>query len=721
MLPQIRRAVYFWMCLGLLFGVAGWPVMAAVPKVVVAAPAARVAIVPPGFSDTLVASVPAPTALGFTPDGRMLISARAGQLRIYQNNTLLATPALTLTVCANRERGFLGVAVDPNFASNNYIYVFYTYNKFNQCPDGEPSNPSNPVNRVSRFTLPASNIISPATELVLVDNMLSLAGNHNGGDVQFGADGKLYISVGDSGTGGSYARLTSSLNGKILRVNTDGTYPTDNPYASASGVRRCGDPAGVPPGTGPCGEVFAFGLRNPWRIAFRPNSNQFYINDVGEATWEEIDDGVSGADYGWNVREGPCPRAMPNCTPGGASGYTDPIYYYNHNIGCSSITGGAFVPAGVWPAAYDNTYLFGDIVCGKIFQLLPSGNTYTATEFATNLGFNVVSMVFGPYSTTQALYYAAFTSNGVRRISYAGGQNQTPTAVASAQPTFGAAPLLVNLSAWGSSDPNAGDTLTFDWQFGDGVVLTNTSAVTVTHTYTATGVYTATLVARDNHGATSAPATVRIDVGNSPPTPNIVTPTVSTLFWAGQVLTLTGSASDAQDGTLPNSALTWEAVLHHIDEVNPGNAHTHPFLPPTTGNNVTLTAPLPEDFGATALSYLEVRLTATDSLGLATTITRAVQPRRVTVQLATLPSGLGLWANTQYFTTPRTLTSWTAYAFPLGALPQTDGAGRFWTFGRWADSQTLTQTRLITTTTTPMTFTAWFVPQNAVYGPLVGK
>ena len=152
--------------------------------------AAAQAAVPSGFTDSLVADdVGAPTALAFTPDGRLLITTQGGSLRIFQNGSLLGTAALTISsICTNSEQSLLGVAVDPSFASNNYIYLFYTAEKPGRC-----------VNRVSRFTLPAGNVINPATQMVLVDNMPSPAGNHNAGDVQFGNDGYLYISVGDGG------------------------------------------------------------------------------------------------------------------------------------------------------------------------------------------------------------------------------------------------------------------------------------------------------------------------------------------------------------------------------------------------------------------------------------------------------------------------------------------------------------------------------------------
>lgn len=637
---------------------------------------------PSGFIETGVISIGGETltALAFAPDGRLLITTQDGQLRVYQNSALEPAPALDFTtqwpptnrICSNFERGLLGVAVDPDFTTNNYIYLYYTYNKANACPA------STVVNRVSRFVLPADNAIVTTTETVLIDNIPSTNGNHNAGDVHFGLDGLLYASAGDAGTGGSNARTRANLAGKILRVTRDGDIPVDNPYLGDGGSRRCGDPAGVPPGSGPCQEIVAFGLRNPFRFAFRPNSNEFYINDVGQNTWEEIDLGQIGADYGWNCREGA--HTYTNCNPVPPN-MVDPIHEYNHNIGCNVITGGAFVPNGVWPSAYDDHYLFTDAGCGRIWRLDPMMGGYTQTDFAT--GASIPNhMIFGPYSNTVSLYYAG--GSQVRRIDYVGSENRSPTAQLMASPTAGPAPLFVTFDATGSDDAD-GDPLTFDWDFGDGTTLTGTANITTTHVYTTGGVLTATLIVRDNQGGASAPALIQIQPGNSAPTPTITAPLTSTLFAVGETITLTGSATDAEDGALPDSSLTWEVLIHHIDVVNPGNAHTHTYLPSTVGNGITLTAPAPEDLNATPLGFLEIRLTAADSLSLTTTITQTFNPNRVDLTFNTAPVDLQLLINAQPYTAPQTFVGWEAWALSVEAPDQVDGSNQPWLFNYWSD------------------------------------
>ncbi len=684
----------------------------------------RGATLPAGFSDTLVAAVSRPAALAFTPDGRLLIATQTGTLRVYANGTLLSTPALSFdssTICTNSERGLLGIAVDPQFSSTGYIYLYYTYQKHGVC---ETKTSRTPVNRVSRFRLGSNNIVDRASEKVLIDNIPSPAGNHNAGDLHFGKDGYLYVSIGDGGCDyADFTRCAGSndaardqhvLLGKILRITRDGGIPGDNPFRGADSA-RCNTAGRTDPGK-KCQETFAWGLRNPFRIAFDPNASgtRFFINDVGQSAWEEIDEGKAGADYGWNTREGFCANGSTSgCrnTPGATvDGHTDPIHAYNHDMtGCRSITGGAFVPNGAWPSAYDGAYLFSDYVCGKIFMLKPDGSGYARTEFATGLGgSSAVAMIFGPSSAGQSLYYTTYADGGqVRRIDFAGRANRAPTASLTANPTFGPAPLEVRFDGSGSRDPDQGDTLTYLWDFGDGTTR-STDEPTATHTYAANGSYTARLRVRDNRGATSAAVSVQINVGNTPPQPEILEPATSARFTVGQPITLRGRATDAEDSQPP--VLTWEVTLHHAD-------HTHPFVPPTSAATVTFTAPAPEDLAATTNSYLEIKLTATDSQGLSRTIRQDLRPQLVELGFTTQPAGLRLVINDSEIVTPRTLTSWPGYVLNVSAPAQRDSRGRLLILSHWTDS--VVSQRAITTPDSARSYTAVFAEARQLWLPLV--
>jgi glucose/arabinose dehydrogenase/PKD repeat protein len=649
---------------------------------------------PPGFVDELVATLnphDIPTGIALTPDGRVLITLQTGQLRIVQNGALLPTPALNLAgaICTDGERGLQSVAVDPGFAANSRIFVYYTApNASGSCSGAVATN------RVVRYTL-ANNVAQNPTPILT--EIPTGGGFHNGGDLQFGADGMLYVSTGDGGSalGGGpnainndNARYPSLLLGKILRIAPDGSIPADNPYANAPGAVVCG---GAPwnKNGGACKEVFATGLRNPFKIAFKHGTNVFHINDVGQNHWEEINLGQSGADYGWNLREGPCPAGSGgNCT-GAPPALSAPIHSINHSNGFCSITGGAFANA-IWPAPYADSYFFGNYCDRTIYRLVPAaGGAYTREAFHAAPGSGgTVALRFDP--PTQSLYYSLadnFSVDGVpgvvRRIRSTVVTNRPPNAVASAAPFSGNAPVAVAFSAAGSGDPD-GDTVTYLWTFGDGAA--QSTAPNPVHTYTQNGRYTATLVLSDTAGALSNIATVVLNIGNAPPQPQIIAPGDPATFAVGDQLTLSGAAIDPEDGSLAGAALSWNVILHHVPENNPGNRHTHPFFS-GTGSAVTLpTMPGPEDLTAARFGYFEIQLTATDSAGQQRTITRTLQPRLGSVTLQSAPPGLVLSVNEAAGSTPLTVTTWHGMNLQVAAASSQILGGQTYQFGAWSDN-----------------------------------
>jgi glucose/arabinose dehydrogenase len=644
----------------------------------------------PQYEDQPVAQVQSATQLAFTPDGRLLIIARAGTLRIYKNGVLQPNPALSIPatqICYNVERGLVGMAVDPNFASNHYIYLYYTFNKYGDCAT---SGANTPVNRLSRFTLGDNDVVDPASENILLDNIPSPTGLHNSGDVQFGKDGYLYVTVGDgscdfrldSGCGpiNDAAHDLSAPNGKVLRITASGGIPPGNPFQGAD-TKRCNvDGFAEPPVR--CREIFASGLRNPWRLAFDPKAagTSFYINDVGLSKWEEIDVGVNGADYGWNIREGPCyTDSYSDCGPA-PPGMTNPIYAYPHTTGCASIIGGVFAPVGKWTPDVDGAYLFGDLVCGKIFKLTPAGGgTYTTTDFATPIGTNwLISMIVGPYAGNDALYYITWndgnSAHEVRRIAFTGQSNRSPVARATANPTHGALPLNVSFDGTTSFDPD-GDAVSYEWNFGDGSAHQTTA--TAAHTYTTAGEYDASLTVRDSRGGEGT-TTIHIDAANDAPVPQIDTPLATKLFRVGETIALQGHATDPEEGPLPDSALKFEVIKHHA-------THVHPFFPETQGNNFTITAPEPEDINSTENSYLEIILTATDSQGLSGTVRQELRPHVVNINFQSNPTNLRLQVVGSTITTLQTIASWEGWDLPVNAPNQSSASGAPYNFTSWSD------------------------------------
>lgn len=673
---------------------------------------------PAGFTEELVTTVSdIPTSLALTPDGRMLITTQEGKVRVFSGGTLTTVLDLEAQgiVCNEFERGLESITVDPNFATNQRVYIYHTYNGGSGGSDCSGRNGI--INRVVRYTLSAANVMT--SPQVILNNIASPCGNHNGGDLNFGADGLLYVSTGDggcqiSGTATNNARYRSLLNGKILRINADGSVPAGNLWVNQPDAVQCGLTTANFNG-GPCTETFAWGFRNPFRFAIKDGTNQLYVNDVGQNTWEEISDVSSGNDYGWYCREGAHTfnTSSSGCNPTPPN-MIDPIYEYDHGSGCS-ITGGAFaVSGGQWPTPYDGAYYFGDYCRNVVYRLAP-GTPYTRANFAVRGGSDkVVDLLWD--AQTDALYFSL--SNGqVWRVRYTGSGNRAPTAQASANPTSGPAPLAVQFTGSGN-DPD-GDALTYGWAFGDGGAST---AQNPSHIYNASGIFTATLVVTDSKGAPSQPARVTINPGNTPPSAQIISPTASVRFSVGQVFTLTGVATDTQDGNV-SATMQWGVLLVHAPFGTPQNSHTHPFFS-ATGNDKQLPAmPPPEDLDAAPLSYLEIQLTATDSAGLTRTVTQTLQPNRVPVTFATTPDGLRIDVNGAAITATKTITSWQGYGLNVSTpVLQRDAFGQWWKFVSWSDGGAASH--VIATTASAATYTATFeqfVPIGFSHLPMIIK
>jgi len=340
---------------------------AAILCLIVLAPLpAAAATLPGGFTESVIATgLQRPTAMAFAPDGRLFVCQQGGALRVITAaGTLLATPFTTVTVDSNGERGLLGVTFDPAFQSNHFVYIYYT-----------ATTPSS-HNRVSRFTANGDVAVAGSESVVVDLEPLTSATNHNGGAIHFGPDGTLYLAVGENANGANSQSFGNRL-GKVLRINADGTIPSDNPFFnSASGVNR---------------SIFALGLRNPFTFAFQRWTGELFINDVGAGTWEEINRGVAGANYGWPIVEG----------VGNNPNFVNPIYAYDHNNGCA-ISGGAFYSPLTprFPTAYFGAYFFADYCGGWIRWRSATG---TVTNFASGISFIVDVAV----SADGRLYYLA--------------------------------------------------------------------------------------------------------------------------------------------------------------------------------------------------------------------------------------------------------------------------------------------------------------------------
>ena len=344
---------------------------------------------PSGFTrnQTWVTGLNNATAFAQAPDGRLFVAEQAGALRVIKNGALLATPFASFAVDSNGERGLIGVTLDPSFATNGFVYIYST-----RTAGGSH-------NRISRLTA-SGDVMAAGSELTLVDlPNLSGATNHNGGGMHFGADGKLYVGVGENANPPQAQDLTLPF-GKLLRFNADGSIPNDNPFfATQTGLARA---------------IWAYGLRNPFTFAVQPGTGRIHINDVGQNTWEEVDVGAAGANYGWPASEGP---------DNVVAGITGPLFTYKHSdaapLGSGpggffkgfAIAGGDFYPAaGAFPAGYRNQYYFADYVSQFVGRIdLANGNA--AYAFASLSGSPVDLLV----GSDGAVY--VLTRGNVTRIS----------------------------------------------------------------------------------------------------------------------------------------------------------------------------------------------------------------------------------------------------------------------------------------------------------------
>jgi glucose/arabinose dehydrogenase len=304
-------------------------------------------VLPQGFTNSQVVSgLTNPTDMEFAPDGRLFITEDAGRVRIAKPDGTLSTFLdISTKVDSKGERGLLALTFDPGFSTNGYVYIHYTKKATSTTP---------PHNRVVRITASGDRAVSGSEKLIFRLGNQSAANQFPqfmGGALDFGTDGKLYVATGDGDTPEKAQKLTN-LFGKMLRINTDGTIPPDNPfYARTSGNNRA---------------IWALGLRNPFKFAIQPGTGTIFINDVGHNDFEEINQGAAGANYGWPVHEGVANDPK----------YVEPIFAYGHGstdtTGCA-ITGGAFYnPKTVqFPPEYEGDYFFADFCRGWIRKFDP--------------------------------------------------------------------------------------------------------------------------------------------------------------------------------------------------------------------------------------------------------------------------------------------------------------------------------------------------------------
>ncbi len=629
------------------------------------AKASGLSALPSGFVESLVASgISSPTAMEFAPDGRLFVCEQAGNLRVIKNSVLLTAPFVTLTVNSSGERGLLGIAFDPGFATNNFLYVYYTV-------------ASSPIhNRISRFVA-NGDVAAPGSEVVILglDNLTS-ATNHNGGAIHFGPDGKLFVAVGENATS-SNSQTLANLLGKMLRINSDGTIPSDNPFfGSATGNNRA---------------IWALGLRNPFTFAFQPGTGRMFINDVGQNTWEEINDGIAGSNYGWPVNEGPTSQ----------SGFRSPIFAYGHGIsgstGCA-IAGGAFYNPTTqqFPAEYTGDYFFADLCSGWIRRFDSTGGA--ATGFATGISAPVDLKV----SSGGSLFYLARGSGSNTGVVFEIRSTSSLAPSISVHPVDETVP--VGSPATFSVQANGESPLGYQWQRNQVNIPGATSSFYTLPSAQSSdsGALFRSIVSNSFGTATSNEARLTV-LANQAPTATITQPSPGTLFSGGQTINFAGTGTDPEDGNLQPSAFTWSIYLHH-------DSHTHPALQPTSG--ITSGSFVVPNTGETSANvFYRIHLTVVDSGLIPHSVSRDVSPRTATITLATSPSGLQVTLDGQPQLAPVSVLGVVGMIRTIGApSPQTQKGRPVLAFTSWSDGGA--QSHNIVTPATNTTYTARFQKQK---------
>ena len=657
---------------------------------------------PAGFTqDVIAAGLTNPTAMAFLPDGRVLIAEKHGIVKVLKNGSVLSTPFIDISTRVNDywDHGLLGIAADPDFATNNNVYLLYTYE------DNPAQYNGTKTARLTRVTA-VGDTASPFSETVLLGTVTGASCNlfpagsdclssdgvtHSIGSVRFAPDGTLFMTIGDGANfntvdNNAYrAQNLDLLTGKVLHITNTGQGLATNPFYNGDvNANRS--------------KVYAYGLRNPFRMQLRPGGATPFLGDVGWDTWEEVNAGPPGANYGWPCYEGNfqqsgyAPAAVcQSLYQQGSSAVTFGVTAWNHNGASAASIGGTFYTGTLYPAQYQGAYFYADYGQNLIrYLIVDSGNRLSGgpTGFATSAD-GPVDIEMAPEGN---LWYLAINTGELRRIRFTSG-NAPPTAVASGTPTNGSAPLTVNFSSAGSSDPT-NDTLTYSWNFGDNTPLS--TAANPQHTYTANGRYTAALTVNDGHGNTAS-ATVVITAGNHAPVPTIASPAPAQLWKVGDAITFAGSATDAEDGNIPASGLSWQIILHHCPG---GVCHIHPFQS-ATGSGGSFTAP---DHGDE--SYFEIALTATDSTGLQATTSVNINPQTVHITLNTSPAGLQVVYGGQAGSAPFTQTTIVGSTHTLFAPSPQSSLGVTNTFTGWSDGGA--QQHNVTLGATDVTYTATF-------------
>ncbi|MGW3897249.1 ThuA domain-containing protein [Micromonospora profundi] len=619
-----------------------------------------------------------PMAMAVAPDGRVIYVQRGGQVKIFKPSTNSTVTAGTLSVYTGGEDGLTGMALDPNFASNGYVYLYHS-----------PASSSTDVNRVSRYTL-TGDTLNLSSEARIIDipayrDRTFPEPGHTGGYIEFGPDGNLYIGTGDDTPPNldpnwqGYAPLdwrsgksnldaartagnTNDLRGKLLRIRPQAsggyTIPTGNLYAQGTAQTKP--------------EIYAMGFRNPFRFSIDAATGWVYLADYGPdrnpPTTNRGPEGLvelnvikAPGNYGWPFCHGDNQPYAPFNPDTGVVGAkfncSAPVNNSPNNTGLTSLRpvvapnlwygygtsptfpelgSGGSAPMGgpvyrydaanpsatKFPPYYDGVHFFYEWSRSYIKEVhFDSATAVTRTNpFLPTARFNKpMDMEFGKDGSLYLLEWGTNfgggnSDSGLYRIDYIQG-GRSPIAKATGTPTSGSAPLTVQFSSAGTADPDPGNTLSYQWTFGDG---TTSTAANPSKVYTSNGNYTAQLKVTDNTGKTGF-ANVQITVGNSAPVVTITTPPNGGMLTFGDKVSYQITVTDPDGGTVDCSKVVLNPALGHDD-----HAHETTEYPGCSGTISTdLLGGHPD--GANLFYVLNARYTDNGGAGGAAPLTGTAQ------------------------------------------------------------------------------------------------
>lgn len=618
---------------------------------------------PAGFSRVKLATLKSPCDLDFAPDGRIFIAEKGGNIMIYKNGALLSTPFIHLDPNQVDERGIGGVVLDPNFSTNQYVYIYYTTNE-------------SPVhNRLIRVTA-NGDVALDGSKITLLDIEAAESTFHHGGGMAFGPDGKLYLGVGEDHKPSNAPDL-NTYKGKVLRLNPDGTAASGNPFSSSEKAKF----------------VWTYGHRNPYTVSIQPGTGKIFVSEVGEWTWEEINDVTPGGkNFGWPSVEG-----FSNNTA-----FTNPVFSYSNlhgapgNEGGCAITGGTFMTTNTnYPSAYHGAFFYADF-CNGWMRYLDLNNGGDSKLFATGLGEGLIRVKTGPDGS---LYHVGTgTQQGLYKIIYSTNDSPLITSHPVNLTTSEQRPATFSVSASGANP------LSYQW-LKNGAVINGATGVSYTIPMVVAGDAGGYSVKVTNSfgSVTSNSATLTVNAFNGQSVATITSPVAGTFYKGGDVISFTATATDPEDGVLPASAYSWIEEFHHSTHIHPG------AVIPSGITSGSFTIGKVGEVSADVFHRLI--LVVKDSKGLTDTAFVDIFPKTAILNLTTQPAGLQVTWDGQPQTTPFEVTAVAGMTISMGVISPQIGNGMTYNYDRWSDGGDPTHD-----ITVPETNTGYIVMFNSVTG-----